>query len=156
MKRIFSIAIVCALFASCEKPVGPEPGQDNGEKYSCELPAAYVNGKEAWVPGDQVLIHGKSSSDQVIITLTPADISEDGKTCYVSVGNIEPYTQTGVKSKYYLAYPAEAVSNASKDQNTFNTTNAMLLTGYDKGKTFVLESLVGGVAFTVSADVDSY
>ena len=156
MKRIFSIAILCALFASCEKPVGPEPGLENNEKYSCELPASYVNGKEAWVPGDQILIHGKSASDHVVVTLTAADISEDRKTCYVSVGDIEPYTQTGVKSKYYLAYPAQVVTSSSKDINNYNNTNALLLTGYDKGKTFVLESLVGGFAFTVSGDMDSY
>lgn len=158
MKRIFSIAIVCALFASCEKPVGPEPGQENSEKYSCELPASYVNGKESWVPGDQIVIHGESSQDQAVVTLTAADISADGKTCYVSVAGVTPYEQKGVKSKYYFAYPAEVVNNPAKpkDMNTFKTTNALLITGYDKGNTFVLESLVGGVVFTVSGDMDSY
>ena len=45
MKKIFSIALMCAaLFASCERPEGPEPdGQGNGEKYSIELPASDVN-----------------------------------------------------------------------------------------------------------------
>lgn len=158
MKKIFSIALMCAaLFASCERSEGPEPdGQGNGDKYSIELPASDVNGKHAWMSGDQILIHGGSSKDQVVVTLTPADISEDRKTCYVSVEGVTPYEQNGVKSKYYMAYPAEAVQSVSKDINTFSTTNALLLTGYDKGKTFVLESLVGGIAFTVSADVDSY
>ena len=146
MKRIFSIAIVCALFGACERTVEPD-GPAAEDKYSCELPAAYVNGKEAWVPGDQILIHGATFKDHVVATLTPADISEDGKTCYVDVAGIEPYTQAGVKSKYYLAYPAQFVTTSTKDVNSYNTTNALLLSGYDKGKTFILESLVGGLVF---------
>lgn len=157
MKRIFSIAIVCALFGACERTVEPD-GPAAEDKYSCELPAAYVNGKEAWVSGDQILIHGEYSENQKIVTLTPADISEDGKTCYVDVAGVTPYEQKAVKSTLYLAYPAEVVNNAKqpKDKNTFSTTNALLISGYDKGKTFVLESLVGGVQFTVSGDMDSY
>ena len=160
MKRIFSIALVCAaLFASCERPEGPEPdGQGNGEKYSIELPASDVNGKQAWMPGDQILVHGEYSKDQVIVTLNPADISSDGKTCYISFSGVEPFVQKAVKSKFYAAYPAEIVSNAShcKDASTFSVTNAMLMAGYDKGKTFVMETLVGGFSFTVSGDFDSY
>ena len=157
MKRIFSIVIVCALFGACEKTAEPDLTLVE-DKYSCELPATYVNGKEAWVPGDQLVIHGEYSKDQKIITLTPSDISEDGKTCIVDVAGVTPYEQKAVKSKYYLAYPAEFVNNPKqpKDQNTFNSTNAMLITGYNKGKTFVLEPLVGGLKFTVSGDFDSY
>ena len=160
MKKIFSIALVCAaLFASCERPEGPEPDdQGNGEKYSIELPASDVNGKQAWVPGDQILVHGEYSKDQVIVTLNPADISSDGKTCYISFAGVEPYVQKTVQSQFYAAYPAEIVSNAShcKDVTNFTSTNAMLMAGYDKGKTFVMETLVGGFVFTVSGDYDSY
>ena len=69
MKKIFSIALMCAaMFASCERPEGPEPDvQGNGEKYSIELPASDVNGKQAWMPGDQILVHGEYSKDQVIV-----------------------------------------------------------------------------------------
>jgi hypothetical protein len=102
MKRIFCIAMLCALFASCERTIGPDP-ENQADKYACELPASYVNGKQAWVPGDKILIHGEYSKDQSIVTLTPADISEDGKTCYLSVDGIEPYVQKIVKSKYYVA-----------------------------------------------------
>ena len=116
-----------ALMTSCQEKIGQEAPDQNSEKYSCELPAAYVNGKQAWVPGDQILIHGKAAKDKVVVTLTPADISEDGKTCYVNFGGIEPYTQSAVKSKYYLAYPAQVVGSSSKDINNYTTTNALLL-----------------------------
>ena len=149
--------MLCALFASCERTIGPDP-ENQADKYACELPASYVNGKQAWVPGDKILIHGEYSKDQSIVTLTPADISEDGKTCYLSVDGIEPYVQKIVKSKYYVAYPADMVSNINhcKDINSFNGTNALLMSGYDSGKKFVMESLVGGVVFSVSGDYDSY
>ena len=162
MKQLFTTAIACAsivLCFSCERNVRPEQnGPDTANKYACELPEAYVNGKQAWVPGDQILVHGEYTKDQSIVTLTPADISADGKTCYVGVGDIPPYEQKIVKSKYYVAYPAELVSNISqcKDMNNFTGTNALLLSGYDSGKKFVFESLVGGFAFTVSGDFDSY
>ena len=159
MKMIFRIALLCALFASCERPDGPDAnGPDAGERYSIELPADIVNGKQAWVPGDQILVHGEYSKDQIIATLSPSDISEDGKTCYISVSGVAPYEQKAVKSKYYAAYPAELVNNANhcKDASTFSATNAMLMAGYDKGKTFVMEALVGGFTFTVSGDYDSY
>ena len=158
MKKLFAFALIgLALMTSCQEKIGTDDPQNvNSETYSCELPAAYKNGKSAWVPGDQILIHGKAAKDKVVVTLTPADISEDGKTCYVNFGGIEPYTQSAVKSKYYLAYPAQVVGSSSKDINNYTTTNALLLTGYDKGKTFVLESLVGGLVFTVSGDMDSY
>lgn len=159
MKKIFSILLVSALFISCERPVGPEPDVPNTEdKHACALPASYVNGKEAWVPGDQILIHGEYSDDQVVITLTAADISEDGRTCYLSTQGVTPYDQKAVNSKFYAAYPAALVSNAKhcKDANNFKATNALLMSGYDKGNTFVMESLVGGFVFTVSGDFDAY
>lgn len=159
MKRIFSIALLsAALFASCEKPVGPEPsGQESSDKYACELPVT-ENGKASWEIGDKLIIHGENTSDQKTVTLTAEDISDDGKVCYLSVGGVTPYEQKVVKSKYYVAYPAELVNNPSqcKESTTFTTANALLLAGYDKGKTFVLEPITGGFSFTVTGDFDSY
>lgn len=158
MKKILGIAFFCVLFASCERPEGPGPdGQDSGETYSVALPDV-ENGKQGWLPGDQILVHGEYSKDQVIITLEPKDISDDGKTCYISFAGVEPYEQKAVKSKFYAAYPAEIVNNANhcKDVNSFSSTNAMLMSGYDKGTTFVMETIVGGFVFTVSGDYDSY
>ena len=158
MKSVFSFALMCILFISCDKPAESDGPVNNEDKYACELPASSVNGKEAWVSGDQILIHGEYSQDQVIVTLTPSDISSDGKICYLSVNGVTPYEQKAVKSKFYAAYPAEIVNNPShcKDANNFTSTNALLMSGYDKDKTFVMESLVGGFAFTVSGDYDSY
>ena len=165
MKRFFITALACmALLASCteknaiEEPSPEEPsGTENSDKYSCTLPVV-ENGKSSWEVGDQLLIHGETTSDQKIITLTAEDISADGKTCYVSVEGVKPFEQKVVKSKYYIAYPAGLVNNPSqcKESTTFTTTNALLIGGHDKNKTFVLEAITGGFAFTAEGDFDSY
>lgn len=164
MKSILNIVLVCmAIFTSCiSKEVQGENESGNNvtasEKYSVQLPASTVNGKSAWIPGDQLVIHGEYAKDQLTVTLTAADISEDGKTCYVLVDGVTPYEQKATQTKYYIAYPGKMVNNESrcKDASKFNGTNGLLLAGYNKGKTFVLESLVGGFTFTVSGDFDSY
>ena len=157
MKHLLSLAVICSVvFSACEQNLEPTP--QNGEfTYSCQLPEV-ANGKAAWVPGDQILIHGEYSEDQKIVTLTAQDISEDGKTCYVNVEGVTPFEQKSIKSVYYAAYPAELVSNAShcKENSTFNSTNAILIAGYDKSKTFVMDYIGGGFSFTVSGDFDSY
>ena len=77
MKRILVTALACvAMLSACVEKEGPiETPVDNSEKYACTLPESYVNGKEAWVPGDQIIIHGEYSKDQATVTLTAEDIS---------------------------------------------------------------------------------
>ena len=156
MKHLLSLAAICALVFSACDPM--EEQQQNGEfTYSCQLPEV-ENGKTAWVPGDQILIHGEFSEDQKIVTLTTKDISADGKTCYVNVEGVTPFEQKSIKSVYYAAYPGELVNNPShcKENSSFTTTNAILIAGYNKGKEFVLDCVTGGFSFTVSGDFDSY
>ena len=158
MKHLLNFAAICAvILTACNPTVEPELNLDGEFIYSCQLPEV-ENGKTAWVPGDQILIHGEYSADQKIVTLSPADISEDGKTCYVNVEGVTPFEQKAVKSVYYAAYPAEYVSNASqcKESTTYNTTNSILIAGYDKSKTFVLDCISEGFSFTVTGDFDSY
>ena len=52
----------------------------------------------------------------------------------------------------------ELVSNDKncKDRSRFSATNDFLLAGYNKDKEFVLESIVGGLTFTVDGNYDSY
>lgn len=157
MKMYLTIAIACVFLVSCERASETEKGNGELQKHSCSLPAS-ENGKSSWLPGDMLLIHGEMSADQKIITLTAEDISADGKTCYLSVEGVPPYEQKVVKSRYYVAYPAELVKNPSqcKESTTFTGTNHILMAGYDKGEEFLMESITGGFAFTVSGDFDSY
>ena len=153
-----SLIILLGVATACvEKENLIDVNKYEGE-YTVSLPEGMVNGKTVWVAGDQILVHGEYSSDQQIYTLTPADIAEDGKTCTISVRGIAPYEQKNLKSVYYAAYPAEMVVNDKhcKDVSKFNGTNAILLAGYNKGRTFIMETLTGGINFTINGDFDSY
>lgn len=155
MKRIIvAVLSVMALLPACTEQIEVV---DNSNKHSCTLPT-YENGKASWVAGDKLLIHGETTADQKVITLTDSDISADGTTCYVSVEGVTPFEQKTMKSKYYIAYPADLVDNPSKckESTMFSTTNGILMAGYDKGKEFILESITGGFAFTVTGEFDSY
>ena len=160
MKRIFFIAILSALIASCERPASPEPQpgpSGNGKTYVCQLPVVEF-GKEAWVPGDKILFHGGSSDNQVIVTLKAEDIVDD--TLFtVDLSSLKAFKPKVGKSKYFAAYPADNVKNQGQceDKNTFVQTNNLLLTGYDVAKdTIVFKYITGGIVFTVNGDFDSY
>ena len=160
MKKLITSAIAClALLAACNEPVDPTPGPEaNPESiYSCYLPVV-ENGKAAWVPGDKILIHGGSSENQKVITLKAEDIVAD-TLCKISIEGINPYNDKNTKAKYFVAYPADNVKNGTdcKDINTFVNTNNLLMCGYDQeDKTFQFKYIVGGIAFTVNGDYDSY
>ena len=158
MKKVLNILMAAAaLLTSCDSKEEPDVVLDTEGKIAVQLPAV-ENGKSAWIPGDKILVHGESSADQALRTLTERDITSDGKTCYISVEGVTPYVQEGVQSQYTIGYPGELVSNAKtpKDKNKFTCTNALLMSGYQMGEEFVFEYLVGGWAFTVSGDFDSY
>ena len=160
MKRIFFIAILSALIASCERPVNPEPQpgpSGNGKTYICQLPVVEF-GKEAWVPGDKILFHGGSSDNQMIVTLKAEDIIDD--TLFtVDLSSLKAFKPKVGKAKYFAAYPADNVKNEGQceDKNTFVQTNNLLMTGYDVAKdTIVFKYITGGLVFTVNGDFDSY
>ena len=160
MKRIFFIAILSALIASCERPVNPEPQpgpSGNGKTYICQLPVVEF-GKEAWVPGDKILFHGGSSDNQMIVTLKAEDIIDD--TLFtMDLSSLKAFKPKVGKSKYFAAYPADNVKNQGQcdDKNTFVQTNNLLMTGYDVAKdTIVFKYITGGLVFTVNGDFDSY
>lgn len=161
MKNHLIISLICLMMAvGCMEKNGPDGNGSGGYDglYTVQLPLSTKNGKNTWLPGDKLVVHGESSKDQVTLTLGPDDISADGRTCSINVSGIAPYEQKATKSVYYIAYPGDLVANESKckDKSKFIGTNAFLLAGYNVDKTFVVESLVGGLAFTVSGDYDSY
>ena len=116
-------------------------------------------GKVTWEAGDEILVHGEGSSNRAVVTLSAGDISADGKTATISVTGIEPYDRSdkGIASTIYAAYPASAVINANLYYYaTFNSTNEMLMAGYNVGNELRFRNLCGAFCFTVSGDYDSY
>lgn len=162
MKRLSGITFILALLASaCDKPVQPEqeptPEVNADSLYTCVLPLVEY-GKTAWVPGDKILFHGGSAENQKIVTLTEADIVDD-TLCRVNLAGLTPYKAFNVNVKYLAAYPADLVKNEGecKDMNTFIQADTLLMSGYDtEGSQIVFKYIVGGLAFKVDGDYDSY
>ena len=161
MKRYLFLALlgIAALFASCERNPQPEPDTEVNPEflYTCQLPVV-EHGKAAWVPGDKILIHGGSSDNQKIITLTEKDIIDD-TLCRVSVEGITRYKAANSTIKFIAAYPADLVINSGecKDVNTFTKPSTLLMSGYDtEEKIIVFKYITGGLVFTVKGDFDSY
>ena len=169
MKKLFYFYLATlTCLASCSKPEIPDDNNtpadsldvttiDTVGKHACIIPAV-PNGKSSWVPGDKIAVHGEYVKDQKVFTLTAQDISANGKRCYLDLSDIPPYEQKKVQSKYVAAYPGDLINNVEhcKDENTFTSTNALLMGGYDSGAEIIFESIVGGFAFIVSGDIDSY
>ena len=161
MKNLLKISLMCLILAvGCMEKNGPDLNGSGGYDgvYTVTLPSSTTNGKTAWQSGDKLVVHGESSKDQITLTLAPDDISADGRTCSINVTGVAPYVQKATNSVYYIAYPGDFVENESKckDKSKFKESNAFLLAGYNVDKNFVVESLVGGLAFTVSGEYDSY
>jgi len=161
MKRAMTLALlsIMMILSGCERNEQPEqkPDATPGVPYICQLPVV-EHGKEAWVPGDKILFHGGSVDNQKIVTLTEADIIDD-TLCTVDLSGLKPYKPKVGKSKFFAAYPADLVKNEGQceDKNTFVQTNNLLMTGYDSAKdTILFKYIVGGLAYTVKGDFDSY
>lgn len=161
MKRLSVLLIFCMVFAFCDRPVQPtpEPEPDSGQEslYVCKLPLI-EHGKTAWVPGDKILLHGGSVDNQKIVTLASEDIIDD-TLCRVDLSGLKPFKPKVGEAKYFAAYPADLVKNQGEcnDMNTFVNTNNLLLTGHEVANdTIVFKYIVGGLAFVVKGDFDTY
>ena len=177
MNRISVIlaAAMLALSAACNGNLAPE--STSGEVFTCVIADAPdtrlsidAQGKTRWEPGDQILFHGKwvgkgSRTFSVTVTLEESNISADGKTASVTVGEFDPGTTTSDRaSLLYAVYPADAITPDNgktnwRDLHTFNGTNRPLMLGYEKGDgttSFTFRNLCGVISFSVSGDFDSY
>ena len=168
MKYFYRIAILFAIvaLASCKKdkddpvdPINPEE-ETVSLTLSFVLPETNTVGKTEWAAGDKIVVHGEYAADQVVVTLSAADISGDGKTATLLVNGLKPYKRTDCVSNLYAAYPAEAVDNLKHCffYSKFNGTDKQIMAAYNDGTTFRFQNIVSMLSFTVdeTLDVDSY
>ena len=167
MKKMYILALAAATMAfSCNKnAVEQAPVQEPVLRtFTCtiaepdtKLAIDDANGKTTWEVGDEILIHGKATSENVTVTLTSTDISADAKTATFSVAlPATAYDPDG----YYAAYPADAYIEYSSDRgyyyNTFDETNLPLMSAYLSGDSFLFFNLCGAISFVVDGDYDQY
>lgn len=182
MKKISTYSLLAfaaaVLSFSCVKPAVEAPVQEEpvGETVTVSCTFAQpdtkvaindANGKSTWEVGDEILIHGKKTSENVTVTLAAGNISADGKVATFTV--TLPATPYGpndedaadTKNGFYAAYPASAYIEYSSERgynyNTFNNTNLPLMSAYyetDNAR-FVFANLCGVISFKVSGG-DAY
>lgn len=130
-------------------PTGPQAG-------IYKFIASSFKGK--WEAGDQIYVRANLGYNAQIITLTQADISEDGKTASAALdkNTVEsPAEPDGL----YAAWPAEAVqpyNGIAKTKNTFKDTEVPLAAAYLEGDTFRFLDISSALSFKVSGDFDKW
>ncbi len=164
------IALLCAfaavLAACCNNNIVPpepdDPDPVESRTLSFVLPAVGEDGaavlKTAWLPGDQIVVHGEFARDQVTVTLDGGDISADGKTATKKVDGLRPYKREDCASVLYASYPASSVSNLKHCffYSGFKSDNVQLMAACNAADTFEFHNLTGVITFKVSGDYDSY
>ena len=145
------------------------------------------NGKTVWDDGDEILIHGEyiglrdalpsgatdgvKESYSTLVTLNAAtDLSNSDKTATISfavdsdgMSGIVPYVRSGRKSRFYGAYPASSLVDASGyhtyEYTRFNNTNQPIMVGYDDNAgNMVFRNLCAAISFVIPGvkDYDYY
>ena len=174
MKKVFvfAAAAICAaaLAVSCDK--NSIETVDNPQVGSRVLTCVFAEpdskfsidneGKTAWEVGDEIFVHaGEDGTESITYALTASDISNNGKTATVHIGELAPYVRTDVsyESTYYAIYPASAVTNTNPMYyNTrINDFSMPVMGGYDDANgNLVFHNLCGVITFTVTGDFDSF
>lgn len=170
MKKYSILAIVAIVMAvSCQKAnhTLQQTAEPVLRTFTCtidesvdpetRLAISETDGKTTWEVGDEILIHGKATDENVTVILAKENISADKKTATFSVSlPANPYDP----DKYYAAYPASAYieysSNRGYYYNTFNETNLPLMSAYLSGDSFIFFNLCGAMSFVVDGDFDQY
>jgi len=174
MKNIYRIVLVCfaltAVSACWDKDSGEDPvpqeetATPETRTLTFVLPAAGEDGaassilKQAWVPGDQIVVHGEYSKDQVTVTLEASDISSDGKSATKTVEGLFPYKREDCATDLYASWPASASDNLKHCffYSKFSNTNTQLMAACNSGDTFNFENVCGVLTFAVDSEYEGY
>ena len=166
MKKLFRPALLIAVLfpLACQKqPVGPDQ-PDEPEvvepvtlQLTFELPDK--GAKTSWVAGDEIVVHGEYAKDQVTVKLSASDISSDGRSASLSVGNLYPYIRKDCASTLYASWPASAVDNLKHCffYSKFTTTSSPLLAACnDAQNTFKFQEVLGALRFSTGTAYESF
>lgn len=152
------LSMSCAV--SCKKEPEPEqkdikePAKPEGpQSGTYTFTASPLKGK--WEAGDQIYIHGSYGPAAKTITLSPSDISADGRTASVLLEDVFEFTLA--PDYLYAAWPAEAVleSDGLMTINTeFSEYDRLLTLAYLNGTDFAFADVSSGLKFKVTGYED--
>ena len=172
MKKYLLMLAAALAFAACvpKTPDDPEePDQPEQPQKENPKPGVYkfvladmgskagvdAAGKTSWEEGDEILVTGGYSPDNIIVTLKASDISADGKTATVNLDKV-PATVFG-PDDYYAAWPASAIESEdlfTEDCFFFTTTDVPLQCAWLSGDTFQFNHICAALSFSVEGDFD--
>lgn len=168
MKRLFHLPLLvvwfCAVACSCaqQSPEELPPPDNNPDKENPDVSSVYkfvaspLQGK--WNVGDQIYVRGNLGYDAQVITLTAAEISDDGKTASAQLDEKlikSPAEPDGL----YAAWPADAINlynGIAKTKNTFKDCETLLTAAYLNGDSFQFLDVSGAMVFAVDGDYDKW
>ena len=173
-KNIFPILTLAAsllLLAcsySCTKPEnqgkdpddnqgqGTEEPQDDGKPKAGDYTFTVSPLKGKWEAGDQIHVHGSYGPAAKTYTLKASDISSDGKTATLKLGN-DILEYQAAPDYLYAAWPASAVeaNDGLMDATTsFSVANILLAQAYLEGTNFAFHDACAAITFSVTGGYD--
>ena len=124
------------------EPKGPQPG-------TYTFTVSPLKGK--WEVGDKIYVHGSYGPAAEMITLTAADISDDGRTASAHLDKVTeyPYRPDGL----YAAWPGDAViqeDDLTESNTGFSRADILLSVAYLSDTNFSFVDASSALAFSVS------
>ena len=138
-----------------EQQKDPEP-EDDGKPKAGDYTFTVSPLKGKWEAGDQILVHGSYAPSAETFTLKASDISSDGKTATVKLGD-KLFEYLAAPDNLYAAWPASAVKpeDGLMDATTsFSVANILLAQAYLEGTNFQFDDASAAITFSVTGGYD--
>ena len=175
MKKNFFPTLALAAFAllftcsfSCTKP-NDNPGndqeenqeetqkpEDDGKPKAGDYTFTVSPMKGKWEAGDKILVHGSYGPAAKTYTLQASNISSDGKTATIKLGD-DILEYLAAPDYLYAAWPASAVepNDGLMDATTsFSVANILLAQAYLQGTNFAFDDGSAAITFSVTGGYD--
>ena len=124
------------------EPKGPQPG-------TYTFTASPLKGK--WEVGDKIYVHGSYGPAAEMITLTAADISDDGRTASARLDKVTEYPYR--PNDLYAAWPGDAViqeDDLTDSHTGFSRADILLSVAYLSDTNFSFVDASSALTFSVS------
>ena len=175
MKKNFFPTLALAAFAllftcsfSCSKP-NDNPGndqegnqeetqkpEDDGKPKAGDYTFTVSPMKGKWEAGDKILVHGSYGPAAKTYTLQASNISSDGKTATIKLGD-DILEYLAAPDYLYAAWPASAVepNDGLMDATTsFSVANILFAQAYLQGTNFAFDDGSAAITFSVTGGYD--
>ena len=138
-----------------EQQKDPEP-EDDGKPKAGDYTFTVSPLKGKWEVGDQILVHGSYAPSAETFTLQASDISADGKTATLKLGE-KILEYLAAPDNLYAAWPASAVrpeEGLMDATTTFSVADILIAQAYLEGTNFQFDDASAAITFTVSGGYD--